>query len=174
MVNAGVSLQSLMALLGHVSAEMSLRYGRLFDQTVRAEYERALDLAKARIGPLPERRTRIPVTGDGDWRQAPALKARLAGGYCLRAPAQGACPYANICEHCPNFRTDAASAAILSAQRVDATRWLLTPRSGAGSKKPNATVASSPASTLSSAAPRRDDLPPATSSRRERLRPTAG
>jgi hypothetical protein len=25
---------------------MSLRYGRLFDTTVRAEYERALDLAK--------------------------------------------------------------------------------------------------------------------------------
>ena len=54
MVNAGVSLQSLMALLGHVSAEMSLRYGRLFDTTVRAEYERALDLAKARIGQLPQ------------------------------------------------------------------------------------------------------------------------
>ena len=31
LVNAGVSLQSLMALLGHASAEMSLRYGRLFD-----------------------------------------------------------------------------------------------------------------------------------------------
>jgi integrase len=120
MVNAGVSLQSLMALLGHVSAEMSLRYGRLFDATVRAEYERALDLAKARIGPLPDRRTRIPVTGDGDWRDAAAIKARLAGGYCLRAPAQGACPYANICEHCPNFRTDAASIAVLGAQRTDA------------------------------------------------------
>jgi integrase len=37
LVNAGVSLQSLMALLGHVSAEMSLRYGRLFDATVRSE-----------------------------------------------------------------------------------------------------------------------------------------
>ena len=36
LVNAGVSLQSLMALLGHVSAEMSLRYGRLFDATVAA------------------------------------------------------------------------------------------------------------------------------------------
>ena len=46
LVNAGVSLQALMALLGHMSAEMSLRYGRLFDTTVRAEYERALDLAK--------------------------------------------------------------------------------------------------------------------------------
>ena len=29
--NAGCSLQALMALLGHVSAAMSLRYGRLFD-----------------------------------------------------------------------------------------------------------------------------------------------
>jgi len=118
-LNAGVSLQSLMALLGHVSAEMSLRYGRLFDQTVRAEYERALDLAKSRIGPLPEGRVRIPVSSDGDWREAPAIKSRLAGGYCLRAPAQGACPYANICEHCPSFRTDAAHLTVLGAQRVD-------------------------------------------------------
>jgi integrase len=120
MVNAGVSLQSLMALLGHVSAEMSLRYGRLFDATIRAEYERALDLAKASLGPLPAGRTRIPLTGDGDWRDAPAIKARLAGGYCLRAPAQGACPYANICEHCPNFKTDGASITVLGAQRTDA------------------------------------------------------
>jgi site-specific recombinase XerD len=120
MVNAGVSLQALMALLGHASAEMSLRYGRLFDTTVRAEYQRALDLAKANIGPLPQGPRRIPVSAEGDWRQAPAIKARLAGGYCLRAPAQGACPYANICEHCPNFRTDAASITVLAAQRIDA------------------------------------------------------
>lgn len=120
MVNAGVSLQALMALLGHVSAEMSLRYGRLFDTTVRAEYERALDLAKSHMGSLPAGRVRIPVTSGGDWRDAPAIKARLASGYCLRAPAQGSCPYANICEHCPNFRTDAASVSVLSAQRVDA------------------------------------------------------
>jgi integrase len=120
MVNAGVSLQSLMALLGHVSAAMSLRYGRLFDTTVRAEYERALELAKARIGPVPEGPKRIPVSPGGDWHQAPAIKARLASGYCLRAPAQGACPYANICEHCPSFRTDAASISVLGAQRLDA------------------------------------------------------
>lgn len=117
MVNAGVSLQVLMALLGHVSAEMSLRYGRLFDTTVRAEYERALDLAKARIGPLPPQR--IPVTGDDNWRDAPLIKTRLAEGYCLRAPAQGSCPYANICEHCSNFHTDASTVVALGAQRVD-------------------------------------------------------
>ncbi len=38
-----------MALLGHVSAEMSLRYAHLFDSTVRAEYERALQPA-VRLG----------------------------------------------------------------------------------------------------------------------------
>lgn len=133
LVNAGVSLQALMALLGHVSAEMSLRYAHLFDTTVRAEYERALTLAKTRIGPMPTPtgRTTIPVTttaaggcgggcsNDDDWRDASVIKSRLAGGHCLRAPAQGACPYANICEHCPNFVTDTASIAVLSAQRID-------------------------------------------------------
>ena len=131
LVNAGVSLQALMALLGHVSAEMSLRYAHLFDATVRAEYERALTLAKTRIGPMPTPtgQATIPVDaatggcgggcGDHDWRDAPVIKSRLAGGHCLRAPAQGACPYANICEHCPNFRTDTASVAVLAAQRID-------------------------------------------------------
>jgi len=67
-----------------------------------------------------EGRRRIPVASNDDWKAAPAIKARLAAGYCLRAPAQGACPYANICEHCPSFRTDAASVSVLAAQRVDA------------------------------------------------------
>jgi hypothetical protein len=125
LVNAGVSLQSLMALLGHSSAEMSLRYGRLFDTTVRAEYERALAQAKAQTGPMPGTRTQLPlavVTGGADWQDAPAIKARLAGGFCIRAEAQGACPYANICEHCPTFRTDTGYLPVLATQRVDAER----------------------------------------------------
>ncbi|HLZ36812.1 MAG TPA: tyrosine-type recombinase/integrase [Mycobacteriales bacterium] len=123
LVNAGVSLQALMALLGHVSAAMSLRYARLFDTTVRAEYERALDLAKSRIGPLPAGRPGLPlvdVTGGAPWTETAAVKTRLGAGYCLRAPAQGACPYANICEHCPSFHTDAAYLPGLAAQRADA------------------------------------------------------
>jgi Phage integrase family len=122
MVNAGVSLQALMALLGHVSAEMSLRYGKLFDSTVRAEYERALTLAKQRLGTLPAGRTSLPlasITGGAEWKDTPAIKSRLAGGFCLRAPAQGACAYANICEHCPNFRTDTGYLPVLAAQKAD-------------------------------------------------------
>jgi integrase len=117
LVNSGCSLQSLMALLGHVSAEMSLRYGRLFDSTVRAEYERALTLAKGRLGPLLPEAT--PVEISTDWRAAPLIKARLAGGYCLRTAAQGVCPYTHVCEFCPNFRTDAGFLAVLGAQRTD-------------------------------------------------------
>lgn len=130
LVNAGVSLQALMALLGHASAEMSLRYGRLFDSTVRTEYERALDLAKQNIDTaasndiaLPSGRTQLPltvITGGKDWQDTPLLKSRMAGGFCLRAPAQGACTYANICEHCPSYRSEPSSLPILAAQRVDA------------------------------------------------------
>lgn len=122
LVNAGVSLQSLMALLGHVSAEMSLRYGRLFDATVRTEYERALTAAKAHLGTLPteppQGRVSLPII-NGDWKDAPAVKARLAGGFCIRAQVQGPCAYANICEHCPNFRTDTGYLPVLAAQRAD-------------------------------------------------------
>jgi site-specific recombinase XerD len=123
LVNAGCSLQALMALLGHVSATMSLRYGRLFDATVRDEYTRALTLAKAQLGPvLPADRTQLPIAGitGGNWRDAPLIKARLAGGYCLRTAAQGPCAYANICEHCPNFRSGASFLPVLQLQRADA------------------------------------------------------
>jgi hypothetical protein len=123
LVNSGVSLQALMALLGHVSAAMSLRYGRLFDTTIREEYQRALTLAKAQLGPvLPAERTALPITAvtSGDWKDTPLLKSRLAGGYCLRTPAQGPCAYANICEHCPNFRNDPSFLPILATQRADA------------------------------------------------------
>lgn len=123
LVNAAVSLQSLMALLGHVWASMSLRYRRLFDPTVKAEYERALTAAKARLGSLPPEppagRTPLPII-NGDWKQAPAIKARLAGGFCVRAQVQGPCAYANICEHCPNFRTDTGFLPVLAAQHADA------------------------------------------------------
>jgi integrase len=123
LVNSGCSLQALMALLGHVSAEMSLRYGRLFDATVREEYERALDLAKAQLGPvLPADRTQLPLAAisSGNWRDAPLIKSRLAGGYCLRTATQGPCAYANICEHCPNFRSETSFLPVLQLQRADA------------------------------------------------------
>jgi len=117
LVNAGCSLQALMAMLGHVSAEMSLRYGRLFDATVRADYDRALAQAKEYLGPvLPDT---APAATETSWRAAPLIKTRLSAGYCLRTPEQGTCAYSNICEHCPNFCTEATFLPALHAQRAD-------------------------------------------------------
>ncbi|MCX2963223.1 hypothetical protein [Gordonia aquimaris] len=79
----------------------------LFDSTVRTEYKRTLDLAKSQNGTLAVDRPQLPITDitGSDCKQALAIKSRLAGCYCLRAPAQGTCSYANICEHCPSFHT---------------------------------------------------------------------
>jgi integrase len=132
LVNAGCSLQALMQLLGHVSANMSLRYG-LFDATVREEYQRALTQTKAQLSAAPASPAAPPtqapvvgrplplvaITGGADWKDTATIKSRLAAGFCLRAPAQGSCSYANICEHCPNFRTDAGYLAVLGAQHAD-------------------------------------------------------
>jgi len=129
LINAGCSLQALMVMLGHTSAAMSLRYARLFDATVRADYERALTQAKTILTvPSPGGQAMLPVTditgGNGDWKETPLIKSRLAGGYCLRTAAQGSCAYANICEHCPSFRTDAAFLPVLAAQRTDTEKLL--------------------------------------------------
>jgi hypothetical protein len=67
----------------------------------------------------PGGRTSLPLL-TGDWKEGPGIKARLAGGFCVRAQAQGPCAYANICEHCPNFRTDSGYLPVLMAQRTDA------------------------------------------------------
>ncbi len=117
LVNAGVSLQALMSILGHVSAEMSLRNGHLFDTTIRAEYERALDLAKNRIGALPQPANTDTLESATTWLTGPTIKTALAGGYCIRAPAQQACTYANICEHCPSFHTTIQDIPVLTRQR---------------------------------------------------------
>lgn len=120
LVNAGCSLQALMALLGHVSAEMSLRYGHLFDATVRTEYDRALTLAKQRLTACPGAPISVAeLTGGTDWKTSPLIKTRLAGGFCLRATSQGPCPHANICENCPSFHTEPANITALAAQRDD-------------------------------------------------------
>ena len=62
------------------------------------------------------------ITGRStSWKDMPLIKSRL-GGYCLRNATPGSA-YANICEHCPNFRTD-AFLPVLAAQRADAQALL--------------------------------------------------
>ena len=105
LINAGISLPALMRLLGHVSATMSLRYGHLFDATVRQQYEAALAEAKRQYPPAMLEVAAAASGGqpDVDWIESDKIKTRLAHGYCLRELAQQTCPVANVCERCPVF-----------------------------------------------------------------------
>ena len=121
LVNAGMSLQALMSLLGHVTPEMTLRYASLSNITVRTAYDQAITRVRDRrqlplvVGDRPVIPDRI------DWLHAEMLKTRVAHGYCSRHLAAEACPYANICEQCDNFTTSTEFLPQLQAQLVDET-----------------------------------------------------
>ncbi len=103
LINGGMSLQVLMALLGHVSPEMTLRYAHLASDTVKEAYDEAMH----KMAP----RHRVPLAGPSgnlvpervEWIHSEMLKTRLASGYCSRHLAAGPCQYANVCETCENF-----------------------------------------------------------------------
>jgi site-specific recombinase XerD len=121
LVNAGMSLQALMALLGHVSTEMTLRYASLAAPAIRTAYEEAMNKARARLT-LPIAPIGQPIIpGRIEWLRTEMLKTRVAHGYCSRQLTAEACPYANICEQCDNYVTAPEFIPQLQAQLADIT-----------------------------------------------------
>jgi integrase len=117
LANAGMSIQALMTLLGHRSPEMTIRYARLASPTLKAAYDQAAGKIARRIPVAPA--DRPPIPDRVEWLAAEMLKTRVAHGYCARDLAAEACPYANICETCPNFVTAPEFAPALEAQLAD-------------------------------------------------------
>jgi len=117
LANAGMSLPALMALLGHQTPEMTLRYATLATPTLRAAYDEAMGKMRRQFTLTPAGR---PIVPDKiAWLGSEMLKTRLAHGYCSRDPAAEACPYANICENCDNFVPAHDAAQALRAQLDD-------------------------------------------------------
>lgn len=117
LVNAGMSLPALMALLGHQTPEMTLRYATLTSPTLRAAYDTAMGKMRRHFTLTPAGRPIVP--DKVAWLRAEMLKTRVAHGYCSRDPAAEACPYANICENCDNFVPSEEFAPALRAQLDD-------------------------------------------------------
>jgi integrase len=118
LANSGMSIQGLMALLGHATPEMTLRYATLASPTLRSAYETAIGRMRPRllIAPVAGK----PIIPDRvEWLRAEMLKTRIAHGYCARELAAEACPYANICETCENFIPAGEFAPALAAQLAD-------------------------------------------------------
>lgn len=101
LANAGMSLQALMAVLGHVTPEMTLRYATLASPALRSAYDEAMGKVRKTLPLTVAGRPAVPTKVD--WIASEFLKTRVAHGYCSRHLAAGACPYANICETCDNF-----------------------------------------------------------------------
>src|SRR6266511_4289591 len=108
-----------MALMGHVSAEMTLRYASLASPTVRAAYEAAMSKVRARSLLIVAPAGKAAVPARVEWLRSEMLKTRVAHGYCSRDLVAEACPYANICEQCDNFVTTAEFAPSLRDQLAD-------------------------------------------------------
>lgn len=122
LVNAGMNLPALMALLGHVTPEMTLRYAKLASPAIRDAYSTAMAKVNGRrpLFVIPAgANTAIPARVD--WLHSEMLKTRVAHGFCSRDPVAGACGYANICEQCDNFVPDPARHDILAGQLADVT-----------------------------------------------------
>ncbi|MGH2687354.1 MAG: tyrosine-type recombinase/integrase [Actinomycetota bacterium] len=117
LANAGMSIQALMALLGHRTPEMTLRYATLASPTLRAAYEVAMGKMRPRLPLVSVGRVALPDRLT--WLRSEMLKTRVAHGYCARELVAEACPYANICESCSNFVTAPEFIPALKAQLAD-------------------------------------------------------
>ena len=118
LVNGGMSIEALMAVLGHVTPEMTLRYAHLASDSIRTAYDTAI--AKAR----PTARFVAGPTGQFvpdhiAWLHSEMIKTRVAHGYCSRHLTAGACSYANICEQCDNYVPDPGQQPVIESQLAD-------------------------------------------------------
>ena len=156
-----------MALLGHVTPQMTIRYATLASPTLRAAYDEAMGKMRRQLTLTPVGR---PIMPDKvSWLASEMLKTRVAHGYCSRHEAPGACPYANICETCDNFIPGPEFAPALPTSSPTSSTCKPTPQPAAGTAKPTGTprvaarprTATSPGSTTLTSNNARPLAPPA-------------
>lgn len=105
LINSGVPQHVVQRLLGHATPQMTARYARIHDATVRAAFEdycrQRVDVVGRRIGFDPE-----APTAEAEWvkHNLARIQASLPNGYCGRPPQQD-CPHPNACLTCPDFQT---------------------------------------------------------------------
>ena len=96
LVNAGMSLPALMALLGHVTPEMTLRYAKVASPTIRDAYDTAMAKVRGRRPLLrhPRRRhaPRSPPRSTGSTTRCSRPASLTASAHATRSPARAATP----------------------------------------------------------------------------------
>ncbi|PTT65105.1 tyrosine-type recombinase/integrase [Arthrobacter sp. HMWF013] len=103
LINADVPQEVVRRLLDHESHEMTARYARLKDETVRRHWEQA---TKINIHGETISAGQDDTINDAAWMKENLGRVTMAlpNGYC-GLPLQQACPHANACLTCPVFVT---------------------------------------------------------------------
>ena len=124
MINLGVPEHIIQRLLGHASAEMTGRYARLHDSTLRAAFDQYCQARVNIAGEVLGFDTDAP-TADAEWvkHRLGRIQASLPNGFCGRPPQQD-CPHPNACLTCPDFQTTPEFLPI-HRQQADNTRILI-------------------------------------------------
>ena len=105
LAESGARIQTIMAILGHKSAEMSLIYSRISDPEIRRQYEQALAGGGRIAGPAADALLHDRLDDRAmHWLQTNFLKTELELGHCLRLPAEGPCE-CDLVLTCPKFLT---------------------------------------------------------------------
>jgi len=88
----GARLHTIMKVLGHTSASMSMVYAQISDKEVLKDYQAVLGPGAVVAGPSAEvlRSGELPASAV-DWLKSNWLKTELELGRCLRLPQEGPC-----------------------------------------------------------------------------------
>lgn len=88
----GAKLHTIMSILGHRSASMSLVYAQISDREVLRDYKSVLEPGSIIAGPAAEQlRSGALPKASVDWLKCNFFKTELELGHCLRLPAEGPC-----------------------------------------------------------------------------------
>ena len=123
MVNENIPLTVIQDVLDHGSIEMTARYARMREETVRQAVKRWHERVNIR-----GERIALPV--DGPLEQAAWMKERIArakqalpNGYC-GLPLVQSCPHPNACLSCESFLTDGSFRAVHEQHQAETRRLL--------------------------------------------------
>jgi integrase len=116
LAEGGARIQTIMAILGHRSAAMSVIYTRISNPEIRRQYEAALAGGARIAGPAADALLHGTLDQESlHWLQTNFLKAELELGHCLRLPAEGPCE-CDLVLTCPKFLTTSDYAPRLQAR----------------------------------------------------------
>ncbi|MFE3880834.1 tyrosine-type recombinase/integrase [Kitasatospora sp. NPDC059146] len=92
LAEGGAQIQTIMAILGHRSAQMSATYSHISDPVLKEQYEKVIAAGGRIAGPAAEALLANQLGEETvHWLKTNFFKSELELGHCLRTPAEGPC-----------------------------------------------------------------------------------